>query len=203
MRKLSSFPYSGGKFYMLNDIIEIFSHGGMTTVVDVFEGSGKFLLNADAEVKVYNDIDSRFVNLFLVIKERPEAFSDRFRYSIHSRQLFNRYLLEPETGDAVEDAYRFLYILNPAFKSRNVTVRPTFGYSLKTNRTQTADVILRNFDVLHSEIRKWTIEYLDFRELMKKYDSPFTFFYLDPLTTTYKGTSIISTTLTLLALLKY
>ena len=165
---------------MLDDILEIFNRTGMTTVVDVFGGSGKFLLNADAEVKVYNDIDSRLVNLFIVIKERPEAFSDRLRYSIHSRQLFNRYLLEPETGDAVEDAYRFLYILNAAFKSRNATVKPTFGYSLKTNRTQTADAILRNFDVLHSEIRKWTIEHLDFRELMKKYDTPFTFFYLDP-----------------------
>ena len=33
---------------------------------------------------------------------------------------------------------------------------------------------------LHEEIRLWTIEHLDFRDLMKRYDSEEAFFYLDP-----------------------
>ncbi|WP_367181933.1 DNA adenine methylase, partial [Ferroplasma sp.] len=52
---ISLLRYPGGKFYMLEDIKEIFNKSGKTTVIDVFGGSGKVLMNLNAKIKVYND----------------------------------------------------------------------------------------------------------------------------------------------------
>ncbi|MGC8505108.1 MAG: DNA adenine methylase [Thermoplasmata archaeon] len=39
---------------------------------------------------------------------------------------------------------------------------------------------LENFAAIENRVRRWKIENMDFRDLMKKYDSPEAFFYLDP-----------------------
>ena len=65
---ISLLRYPGGKFYMLEDIKEIFNKSGKTTVIDVFGGSGKVLMNLDAKIKVYNDINNNLVNFFTELK---------------------------------------------------------------------------------------------------------------------------------------
>ncbi len=39
---------------------------------------------------------------------------------------------------------------------------------------------LENFAAIENRVRSWKIENMDFRDLIKKYDSPEAFFYLDP-----------------------
>jgi site-specific DNA-adenine methylase len=79
----SLFPYPGGKFFLMKDIKEIFEKSGKTTAVDVFGGSGKFLLNVNAKIKVYNDLDSRLVNLYLVLRERHQERDRRHGGMVH------------------------------------------------------------------------------------------------------------------------
>ena len=69
---ISLLRYPGGKFYMLDDIKEIFNKSGKTTVIDVFGGSGKVLMNLDAKIKVYNDINNNLVNFFTELRENKE-----------------------------------------------------------------------------------------------------------------------------------
>ena len=66
---ISLLRYPGGKFYMLEDIREIFDKSGKTTVIDVFGGSGKVLMNLNAKIKVYNDINNNLVNFFTELRE--------------------------------------------------------------------------------------------------------------------------------------
>ena len=66
---ISLLRYPGGKFYMLDDIKEIFNKSGKTTVIDVFGGSGKVLMNLNAKIKVYNDINNNLVNFFTELRE--------------------------------------------------------------------------------------------------------------------------------------
>ena len=47
---------------MLEDIKEIFNKSGKTTIIDVFGGSGKVLMNLNAKIKVYNDINNNIIN---------------------------------------------------------------------------------------------------------------------------------------------
>ena len=178
MRTRSLFPYAGGKFYLMNEIREVFEKSGKHVAVDVFGGSGKFLLNVEARNKVYNDIDSRLVNLFSVIKERPLEFRQKFESFVYSRELFEKCVDGPETGEPVEDAFRTLYVFCCSFAGKG----GTFGYQVRDRKSlgrKVADVSTRLQD-FHNEVQGWTIEHLDFRDLMKRYDSEDAFFYLDP-----------------------
>ena len=178
MRTKSLFPYAGGKFYLMNEIREVFEKSGRHVAVDVFGGSGKFLLNVEARNKVYNDIDSRLVNLFKVAKERPDELAAWFRYPLHSRELFNAFKSTEEEGDEVSSAAKTLYLYYTSFAAKG----ETFGYGAKPRGSTVVKIenALERLSELHEEVRLWTIEHLDFRELMKRYDSEDTFFYLDP-----------------------
>lgn len=178
MRARSLFPYAGGKFYLMKDIKEIFDKEAKPVAIDVFGGSGKFLLNVEAKCKVYNDIDSRVVSLFRVAKEKPEELQAWFKFPLHSRELFDSFKAGSTSANEVEVAAQTLYLQYCSFAGKG----GTFGYRMKP-RGATIPVIenaLERVMELHDEIRLWTIEHLDFRELIRRYDSPDTFFYLDP-----------------------
>lgn len=178
MRTKSLFPYAGGKFYLMKEIRELFEKSGRRVAIDVFGGSGKFLLNVDAKSKVYNDIDSRLVNLFKVAKERPDELAAWFKYPLHSRELFDGFKSTEEDGDDVASAAKTLYLHYTSFAAKG----ETFGYGAKPRGSTVVKIenALDRLSELHEEIRLWTIEHLDFRELMKRYDCEEAFFYLDP-----------------------
>ena len=178
MKTRSLFPYAGGKFYLMNEIREVFEKSGRHVAVDVFGGSGKFLLNVDARSKVYNDLDSRLVNLFRIAKERPDELVAWFKYPLHSRELFNEFKSTEEETDEVASAAKTLYLHYVSFAAKG----ETFGYGAKPRGPTMVKIenALGMLSELHQEIRLWTIEHLDFRELMKRYDSEEAFFYLDP-----------------------
>ena len=69
----SIIQYPGGKFYMLPDIIEIFRNSGKKTIIDVFGGSGKILLNTNARVKIYNDLNADVVDFFEELRNNKDA----------------------------------------------------------------------------------------------------------------------------------
>lgn len=67
----STFPYYGGRFYQIKNILEILEKNldQFVVVVDVFSGSGKVLLNIPEEckkVKVHNDINKDLYVTFKV-----------------------------------------------------------------------------------------------------------------------------------------
>ncbi len=175
MKKISLFPYPGGKFYLLEEICKIYKQSGKNVAVDVFGGSAKFLLNVEAKNKVYNDLDSRLVNLFRIIRENPADLERKFQFIIYSREMFNDFHIP--SPDPVEDAFRFLYSQLCSFAGRG----GTFGYEItEIKMTHRLTNISHVIETVHVEVKKWIIEHLDFRDLIKKYDSENTFFYLDP-----------------------
>ncbi len=90
---------------MLPDIIEIFRNSGKKTIIDVFGGSGKILLNTDARVKIYNDLNADVVDFFEEVRNNKDAVLEKLKYTINSRELFNRY--KEKTEDWTENVFRF------------------------------------------------------------------------------------------------
>ena len=175
----SLIPYKGGKGNLLPDIERYFRMSGCRILVEVFGGSGKVSLNIRAHRNVYNDLDDDIFNLFQVVKERPKALQRAFErhLPIDSKMYFG-YLKESKPRTKVDRAYRTFMLFTMSFGGRG----DQYGskYSDMHSTFKTAEMKLDNIMELHAIIRNCTIEHTDFRDLMRKYDSPQTFFYLDP-----------------------
>ena len=159
---------------MLEDIKEIFDKSGKTCFIDVFGGSGKVLMNLNAKVKVYNDVNNNLVNFFTELKDHKEEFLKKLDYILNSRELFERYSKQSQNN--LEEAFRFLYKNRMSFNGGG----KSYAYSAKRNKSITLVNIKNAINKSYNDIKYWTIERLDFRELIKRYDSENSFFYLDP-----------------------
>jgi len=186
IEKIKLFGYFGGKYYLLNDImdiiIDIINKKDIKCVVDVFGGSGTVILSLPLIYKVnrvYNDIDKKLINVLKVLmdNEKRERVLSSLEYSLRSRDLFKEFM-ESDWDNLSDEgmAVRFLYIIGYSF-SANLR---SYGYEVKEFRSGMGAVI-ENIKKNWKYIQLLTnIENLDFRELIKKYDSEKTLLYLDP-----------------------
>ncbi len=159
---------------MLNDILEIFRNSGKKTIVDVFGGSGKVLLNAEAKIKIYNDLNADVVDFFEEIRKNKDSVLEKLNYTLNSRELFTRY--KEITDDKTENVFRYFYRNMLSFNGDG----KSYSYSSRRNKSATITHMKEAIDTCYNDIKSWTIERLDFRDLITRYDSEGTFFYLDP-----------------------
>ncbi|WP_287950404.1 DNA adenine methylase [Acidiplasma sp.] len=87
----SLFSYACGKMHLINYIKKIYIKSHKNAFIDVFGCSGKFLMNIDSKIKIYNDIDNSLVNIFETLRNNTELLKNRFNYTLNSRKLFNDY----------------------------------------------------------------------------------------------------------------
>ena len=97
--------YPGSKWNLAQWII---SHmPPHTTYLEPFFGSGAVFFNKPpSNVETINDIDGNVVNLFRVIREKPKELSALIEMTPWARDEY--YASYEKTGDALEDARRFL-----------------------------------------------------------------------------------------------
>ena len=169
----SLFPYAGGKNHLIRHIDQIYKKSNKTAFIDVFGGSGKVLMNIDSRNKIYNDIDNSLVNIFETLRNHPGILKDKFEYSLNSRKLFYEY--KNSTDDSAEDAFRRIYSYLMSFAGKG----NHYGYSIKSRMNKMGNT-RKNIDDIYNEVKYWTIENLDYKDLIKRYDSEDSFFYLDP-----------------------
>lgn len=178
MQQRKLFWYFGAKTALIDDIIKLvaplYSTGRITAFVDVFGGAGNVLLNVPLEWKVnriYNDIDSRLYNLMLDLKDEKKRnllFENLF-WSLSSKQLFNDFKTKEQN-----DSFEFLYRIFNSFNGDTYSYRTKITIFRESYSSQLS-LLKRNWKY----IQNWNNEYLDFENLIKKYDSATTFFYLD------------------------
>jgi len=182
-KRLKLLWYFGAKTYLLDDIFEKASElypNRMTTFVDVFGGSGTVVLNVPPEWRVnrvYNDIDLRLYTLLKVLKdeEKRKRLFDMLDWSLPHRKMFEDLSQQTEFKDDVEMAYNYLYRHFCSFNSTD----NSFGIDISEVKDyyQSQVNLLRNNFI---KVKYLKIECLDYKELIKKYDSHKTLFYLDP-----------------------
>lgn len=172
---LSLFPYFGGKVHLLDDIYRMYFPVRAQTkcFVDVFGGSGKVLLNLPYSTyieKIYNDIDSSLYNTMHTMQndaEREELIN-KLKWSLDSREEFERCKNE-------DSVYCFLYRAVLSYSGG----MGSFPAKREYRKPETSS-LERNILKTYQAIRTWTIENLDYKKILERYDSPNTFFYLDP-----------------------
>lgn len=168
------FPYIGGKFYLLKKLVQLIPEH--ETYVEVFGGAGTLLLNKPPNrVEVFNDIDGDLIDLFIVVRDKPEEFVRKFRWLLYSRELNRLWSRDIETNDPVERAARFYYVIRSSFSGSWGA-----GWSFTRNKPQSFFNSLETIDLIAKRLKRVHIENLDFRKCIKIWDSPSTFFFLDP-----------------------
>lgn len=151
------------------------------TYVEVFGGSGALLFAKDKSVvEVYNDINAGLANFFRVFQD-PNQFEKLYQGILiqpYSRELYNTYKETWEThDDPVRKAIEWFYVAR-------LSIVGIFGnswrFSKKLNHAERHYRILGNVPSLQKRTTDVIIENTDWRNILQKYDSDDTFFYLDP-----------------------
>ncbi len=155
------------------------------TFVEVFGGSGYVSQAVSRAVFgniIYNDVNSMLVALFRHVKEHPELLATVLALLPYSRAYYRIVtdLLKTcrDFGSLVAAALIF-YAYNTSYGGK---VGKGFAYSVSPTKNEARELKTRVWAVLkYAEVwRDVVIENLDFREVIKKYDSEKTVFYLDP-----------------------
>ena len=185
--KLIAFGWYGGKFSHLDFLAPLLPTDA-THFCDVFGGSAAVLLNVGPyPVETYNDIDSNLVNFFATLRDHHEELLRAICLTPFSREELAR-ACEPAAGlPPVERARRF-YIR--ARQTRTGLAQTSsagrWAHCVLTSRAGMSGSVSRwlgsvdGLVEIATRLQRVQIENAPALEVIKRYDTPETLFYLDP-----------------------
>lgn len=155
--------------------------------VEVFGGGASLLFAKEpSSVEVYNDLDSGLVNFFRVLRD-PEMFArllELCRFTPYSREEFEycRATWDREADD-VDKAFRWYVVARMSFSG---IFGGSWGMTVASSARGMASGVSKWLSIqellpsIHKRIMRVQIEHADFRKILQRYDTPRTFFYIDP-----------------------
>ena len=149
-------------------------------------GASLFFAKEPSPVEILNDLNSDIVNLYRVLRD-PQAFEE-FRRLVeltpYSREEWSRNRYEfKNLPDGVEKAWAYFTANRQSFGGNTTH---GWGYAVRVSArgmAQTTSKYLSAIDRLpqiHERLRMAQIDHDDFRAVIKRFDTPETFFYCDP-----------------------
>ncbi len=168
----------GGKRLLRKTIAPLIPQD-IKSYIEPFGGGAWVLFYKDkwADLEIYNDLDSRLVNLFRIVKYHPNAFKEEVKYLLGSREMFFQFLNGTFFTD-IQKAVQFYFLITRSFGGKGSsfgTVKKSSGGASKSQKN-----VLEKVDAIHERLDKVMIENRDFETLIKQYDFEDAFFYCDP-----------------------
>ncbi|HOV92254.1 MAG TPA: DNA adenine methylase [Candidatus Kapabacteria bacterium] len=170
--------YVGGKRLLVKQILPLIPEH--KTYVEAFAGAAWLLFaKEESEVEVLNDINGDLVNLYRIVKYHLEEFCRQFRWLLTARDEYERFLKEePEALTDIQRAVRFYYLQRNGFGGSVDRFNFT---SARSGRPRINLLRLEeNLSEAHLRLSRVWIENLPYQRMFEKFDSPESFFYLDP-----------------------
>ena len=190
------FPYIGGKSHHAKWIDNKFPHN-FDTYVEVFGGAGWVLLKSN-KVKhagqiIYNDFNTLLSNAFECFRTSTlDLYRKMCEYEKSNVELYRKFQRELfsedfkfEFGD-LEVAAKYLYLQTQIFSGTPLSSKNVYYFTdVKSNGKQSSKYETLKKKLINPKIscaltRISKVENLDCIELIRKYDSPTTLFYVDP-----------------------
>ncbi|WP_263264876.1 DNA adenine methylase, partial [Pseudomonas sp. RIT-PI-S] len=142
-------------------------------------GAALFFMKEPSRVEVINDLDGEVVNLYRVIANHLEEFVRQFKWALVSRTMFDWAKLQaPATLTDIQRAARFFYLQQLCFGAK--PTGRTFGTSTTTAPKLNLLRLEEKLSEAHLRLARATVEHLDWKECIRRYDREHTLFYLDP-----------------------
>lgn len=144
--------------------------------IEVFGGGGWVLFHKPPgnDFEVYNDFNSLLVNLYRCVRDQYKDLEEELKYVLNSREDFEKVRAILDTEQVECDVKRAAYFYQ--------LIRYSYASGLTSFGSQPHD-IRSNFPIIeqaHRRLAKVVIENKDFEKLIRQYDRPVSFFYLDP-----------------------
>ena len=192
------FPYIGGKAHHVKWMDPLFPNQ-FTTFVEVFGGAGWVSMKSpkvtQATTRVYNDFNPLLANVYECLRRDPKAVltlmdqtpkSDLALYKQYQQELFAQLdWTKVQLGD-VPLAVKYLYLQTQVFAGTPLSTKNVPYFT----ETKAGGKYPSKYDTLRKKLATQDIqtrvqaitgvEQMDCVDLIKKYDSPDTFFYVDP-----------------------
>lgn len=168
--------WPGGKGRLLHHLLPLITP--CECYVEVFGGAASLLFAREPNgVEVYNDTSRELVNLFRIVKHHHCALVRELEFNINSRTDFNWMRGQPGVTD-IQRAASFLFLNQLSFggDGSSFGVQRKSGGGAATNLSN----VLERVHELKARLAKVIVEEKDWRDCIKVYDSPGTFFFLDP-----------------------
>lgn len=173
-------PWLGGKKQLNGRIIQRIEAINHRTYAEPFVGMGGVFLRRrfKPRLEVANELNGEIINLFRILQRHYPQFMEVMKFQISSRKEFDRLrVTDPRTLTDLERAARFLYLQRLCFGGK---VNGVFGVA----PTSGPRFSMARLEVILEEARERldgvVLECLDWREVLLRYDSAETLFYLDP-----------------------
>jgi DNA adenine methylase len=153
---------TGGKSNLANRLIDMFPRDYQDMIyVEPFVGGGSiFFRKLPSKKDIINDKDSDIYTIYKEVKRRD------INNDIKRTKITKKYFNEVLKGS--KDPVKIIERHKSSFFANGKTYNDK-GHPIKTN-----------FTPFHERLKDVTIYNKDFKALLKQYDSPNTFFYLDP-----------------------
>jgi DNA adenine methylase len=170
--------YLGGKNRVAKKIIALIPKH--TCYIEPFCGGAQVFFHKEpSKVEVLNDLNEDVFNFLRVCQMHHEELHRYLQYSIVSRKWFELFeKTPPETLTDIQRAARFFYLQKNCYGG--LIVRRNFAVSVQDGSNYNPSSLPTLIRKTYERLRNVQIECLPYQEILRKYDRPFTFFYLDP-----------------------
>lgn len=174
----SFLAWVGGKSKLSRQVVELMPPHH--TYVEVFAGAAWVLFRkSESRVEVLNDINGDLINLYRCVKYHLEEFVRQFKFSLVSRDEFQRlHRAVPDTLTDIQRAARYYYLLKAGYGGKAAEHCFSSGPSTKSRLNLLR--IEEELSAAHLRLAQVTIERQPYAKIIERLDRPTTLFYLDP-----------------------
>jgi DNA adenine methylase len=178
----SPFPWPGGKRNLKNQLLELIPKHDL--YVEVFCGSAKLLFAKDPSAcEVINDRNGDVANFFRVVKHRAAELAEMFDHEIVHAGRFRELRGSGAPADELQRALRFAYLVWYSYGAKSMHFASSSAkdkLGAKHGMRRPLDSVRAILEATAARLRRVLIEQRDFSEILARYDSKKTWFYLDP-----------------------
>jgi DNA adenine methylase len=170
--------YLGGKNRVAQKIISLMPEH--KCYIEPFCGGAQVFFHKEpSRVEVLNDLDEEVFNFLRICQLHHSELVRYLQFCTASRKWFELFQKQdPKALSDIQRAARFFYLQKNCYGG--LIRRQNFAVSVQDGSNYNPHRIPMVLHLAHERLLNVQLECLPYQEVLRKYDRPYTFFYLDP-----------------------